>query len=134
MEHPTLTENEVVYLRGQRLARLATVDSSGAPQNNPVGFFLDEATGHVLISGFSLAKSRKFRNVRSNPHVALVIDDLVSTDPWTVRGIELRGTAEALTNVDSPLPGKSRELIRITPHWIGSWGIDSGDREMKVRS
>jgi pyridoxamine 5'-phosphate oxidase family protein len=33
----TLTEAERTYLRSQPLARLATVDASGAPQNNPVG-------------------------------------------------------------------------------------------------
>jgi pyridoxamine 5'-phosphate oxidase family protein len=28
--------------------------------------------------------------------VAFVVDDLVSRDPWTVRGLEIRGTAVAL--------------------------------------
>jgi pyridoxamine 5'-phosphate oxidase family protein len=32
-----LTEAERNYLKGQPSARLATVDASGAPQNNPVG-------------------------------------------------------------------------------------------------
>jgi len=41
-----------------------------------------------------------------------------------VRGVEIRGEAEALTDADPPRPGMSRELIRITPTWIGSWGID----------
>ncbi len=94
---PTLTAHELAYLRGQRLGRLATVDSSGAPQNNPVGFFVDEPAGQVLIGGFALAKTRKFRNVSRNPHVALVVDDLASTDPWRVRGVEIRGTATATT-------------------------------------
>src|SRR5262245_45862561 len=110
-----LTGVEREYLRGQPLGRLATVDGAGAPQNNPVGVFVDEATGEVVIGGHDLAASRKFRNVRGNGQVALVVDDLVSTQPWTVRGIEIRGTAVALEGegVDPPMPGMSRAVIRI---------------------
>jgi pyridoxamine 5'-phosphate oxidase family protein len=121
-----LTSRELDYLRTQRLGRLATVDSSGAPQNNPVGFSIDEATGQVIIGGRALAKSRKFRNLKANSNVAFVVDDLESVDPWTPRGIEIRGRAEALEDVDPPMPFFSREIIRITPEWIGSWGIEPG--------
>jgi pyridoxamine 5'-phosphate oxidase family protein len=121
----TLTEAERAYLKSQPLGRLATVDASGAPQNNPVGVFLDEETGDILIGGGRLGRTRKFRNVRANRHVALVVDDLVSRDPWTVRGVEIRGTGVALEDVDPPMPFMSREIIRITPTWVASWGIDS---------
>jgi pyridoxamine 5'-phosphate oxidase family protein len=65
-----------------------------------------------------------FRNVQANGRVALVVDDLVSQDPWTVRGLEIRGTAVALHDVDPPVPFMSREVIRITPTWVASWGVD----------
>jgi pyridoxamine 5'-phosphate oxidase family protein len=120
----TLTEAERAYLQSQPLGRLATVDRGGAPQNNPVGVFLDEGTGDILIGGAAMGASRKFRNVQGNGQVALVIDDLVSRDPWTVRGLEIRGTAVALEDVDPPVPFMSREVIRITPTWVTSWGID----------
>ena len=119
-----LTEAERAYLQSQPLARLATVDGAGAPQNNPVGAFLDEETGDIIIGGHAMGASRKFRNVQRNGHVALVIDDLVSRDPWTVRGLEIRGTAVALEDVDPPVPFMSREVIRITPTWVTSWGVD----------
>jgi len=120
----TLTEAERAYLQGQPLARLATVDGAGAPQNNPVGAFLDEETGDIIIGGHAMGASRKFRNVQRNGQVALVIDDLVSRDPWTVRGLEIRGTAVALEDVEPPVPFMSREIIRITPTWVTSWGVD----------
>ena len=120
----TLTEAERAYLQSQPLARLATVDASGAPQNNPVGAFLDEETGDIIIGGHAMGASRKFRNVQRNGQVALVVDDLVSRDPWTVRGLEIRGAAVALEDVDPPVPFMSREVIRITPLWITSWGVD----------
>jgi pyridoxamine 5'-phosphate oxidase family protein len=129
----TLTEAERAYLKSQPLARLATVDASGAPQNNPVGAFLDEETGDVLIGGHAMGASRKFRNVLANGQVALVIDDLVSRDPWTVRGLEIRGTAVALEDVDPPVPFMSREVIRITPTWIASWGVDPDDPARRAR-
>jgi pyridoxamine 5'-phosphate oxidase family protein len=120
----TLSEAERRYLKSQSLGRLATVDASGAPQNNPVGVFLDEQTGDILIGGGAMGTTRKFRNVLANGRVALVVDDLVSRDPWTVRGLEIRGIAVALEDVDPPVPFMSREVIRITPAWVTSWGID----------
>ena len=131
---PSFTAIELGYLRSQRLGRLATVDASCAPQNNPVGFTIDEASGAVLIGGLALAKTRKFRNVQRTPSVALVVDDLASVDPWQVRGVEIRGSAETLVDVDPPMRGMSRELIRITPRWIGSWGLKAGHSGMTVRT
>jgi pyridoxamine 5'-phosphate oxidase family protein len=128
-----LTDTERAYLASQPLARLATVDAAGAPQNSPVGVFLDEETGDLLIGGFAMGATRKFRNVQANPRVAVVIDDLVSRDPWTVRGLEIRGTAAALTDVDPPVPFMSREVIRVTPTWVASWGIDPDAPEKVIR-
>jgi len=118
------TETESDYLNSQPLARLATVAPDGTVQNSPVGFFVNTELGTIDIGGFNLGRSKKYANILSNPMVGVVIDDLVSRDPWTVRGIELRGTAQALADVDPPRPGMSRELIRVTPRRIISWGID----------
>jgi pyridoxamine 5'-phosphate oxidase family protein len=119
-----LTDTERAYLQSQPLGRLATVDASGAPQNSPVGVFLDEETGDIIIGGHAMGATRKFRNVQGNAQVAVVIDDLVSRDPWTVRGLEIRGTAVALSDVEPPVPFMSREVIRITPTWVAAWGLD----------
>ena len=129
----SLTEREREYLASQRLGRLATVDAHGAPQNNPVGVFYNGETGTVDIGGHNLAGSRKYRNVLANEHVALVVDDLVSTRPWQVRGVEIRGRAEALTDQEPPGPGFSRELIRIHPTQVFSWGIDPEHPGMRKR-
>ncbi len=128
-----LTDVERAYLQSQPLGRLATVDAHGAPQNSPVGVFLDEETGDVIIGGHAMGATRKFRNVQSNAQVALVIDDLVSRDPWTVRGLEIRGTAVALSDVDPPVPFMSREVIRITPTWVAAWGLDPEAPAQEIR-
>jgi pyridoxamine 5'-phosphate oxidase family protein len=115
---------ERAYLRSQRLGRLATVDSKGQPQANPVGFFPQD-DGTVLIGGTALGTTKKWRNLRSNPLVALVVDDIVSLRPWKVRGVDIRGWAELLTGPHDLGPHFSEELIRIHPRKIHSWGLES---------
>jgi pyridoxamine 5'-phosphate oxidase family protein len=117
------TDTELAYLRLQRLGRLATVGPDGGPQNNPVGFTVDAETGTIEIGGWNMGASRKFHNIASNPQVAFVVDDLESVDPWKVRGVQIRGAAEALTN--QQVSGASSEVIRIYPRRVQSWGLGS---------
>ncbi|MBO0811271.1 MAG: PPOX class F420-dependent oxidoreductase [Microlunatus sp.] len=120
----SFTDSELTYLATQVLARLATVAPDGTVQNSPVGFFVNAELGTVDIGGHDLGSSKKFANIKTNPRVAVVIDDLASRDPWTVRGVEIRGVAEALEDAEPPRPGFSRELIRVRPRRIISWGVD----------
>jgi pyridoxamine 5'-phosphate oxidase family protein len=121
--HARFSDAEAAYLRTQRLGRLATVDRRGQPQANPVGFFPQE-DGTVLIGGYTLGTTKKWRNLQTNPKLALVVDDLVSVSPWTVRGVEIRGEAELLVGPHDLGSHFSQELIRIHPRWIHSWGLD----------
>lgn len=118
------TEGELAYLRAQRLGRLATAQPDGTLQVNPVSCYFNAGTGTVDIGGHRMAASRKFRNVRHNGRVALVVDDVVSLELGQVRCLEIRGHGEALPDpVDSAarVPGA---IIRIHPRRIISWGID----------
>lgn len=117
------SEAERTYLRTQRLGRLATVDSEGQPQANPVGFFPQE-DGTILIGGLAMGTTKKWRNLQANPKVALVVDDVVSVKPWRVRGVDVRGEAELLTGPHGLGPHFSDEVIRIRPKRIISWGLD----------
>ena len=66
-----LTDIERAYL--ERSSSLAAASPSwmpgGAPQNSPLGEFLDEERGDIVIGGYAMGGTRKFRNVRSNPRV-----------------------------------------------------------------
>jgi pyridoxamine 5'-phosphate oxidase family protein len=127
------TEHEVAYLATQRLGRLATMQPNGTLQASPVGFTVNDTLDTVDIGGRDMAATQKFRNLRVNQQVAFVVDDLASVDPWTVRGIEIRGTAEAL---DDPSDSASRfagSIIRIHPRRIISWGINPDQAGMKGR-
>ena len=106
---------ERAYLDSQRLGRLATVAPDGQPQNNPVGFFLDDDLGVIDIGGAAMGTTKKFRNVQGNPLVSLVVDDLASIRPWRVRGVEIRGRAETVDGWKGPYAGYSRQAIRIHP-------------------
>jgi pyridoxamine 5'-phosphate oxidase family protein len=128
-----LTDAEAAYLATQPLGRLATVSPDGTPQVNPVGFRYDADLGVIDIGGHALAGSKKFRNVAAGSRAALVVDDLVSRQPWQVRGLEIRGEAEALTGQDPLMPGFTPEVIRIHPRRIISWGIEPDGSGMRGR-
>ncbi|MFE0701317.1 PPOX class F420-dependent oxidoreductase [Streptomyces sp. NPDC058872] len=117
-------ETERAYLTdGRRLGRMATVDPSGQPQANPVVFFPQD-DGTVLVGGSAMGRTKKWRNLQQNPKVALVVDDLLSTRPWRVRGVEIRGEAELLVGPHGLGPHFSEEVIRIRPRRIHSWGLE----------
>jgi pyridoxamine 5'-phosphate oxidase family protein len=118
-----LSPQVIAYLGTQRLGRLATVDAHGAPQNNPVGFRYNPDLGTIDIGGLNMGASRKFRNLAGNPHVAFVVDDLASVQPWRVRCVEIRGHAEALRDQHYG-PGYSGEIIRVHPDKVISFGLD----------
>jgi pyridoxamine 5'-phosphate oxidase family protein len=68
--------------------------------------------------------SRRPRST-ANPAAAIVVDDLVSTDPWTPRMLEIRGRAEAIPTGGAELgPGFGEAFIRLHPEKVNSFGID----------
>lgn len=114
------TKKEVAYLKSQLLARLATVAEDGQPDATPVGFEFDGL--HFYVGGQNPTNTRKYRNLRAgNDKVALVVDDLVSVDPWNPRGIRIYGRAEFVEREGMFGPGV---YMRITPTVSWSWNVD----------
>ena len=114
-----LSDDEVTYLQSQRLARLATVGPNGQPTVDAVGFEFDGE--QFFIGGHNLPASRKYRNIISGSHqVALIVDDLVATDPWTPRGIKIHGVAEIESRTGMFGLGDYFVITR-TVAW--SWGV-----------
>jgi pyridoxamine 5'-phosphate oxidase family protein len=113
------TEAELDYLNGaRRLGRIATVGRDGTPHVVPVGWSHNAELDAIEVSGHDFAQTKKFRDVARGGRAAIVIDDLASTDPWRPRGIEIRGSAEAVT--------EPRPMIRIRPERVISWGLRGG--------
>jgi pyridoxamine 5'-phosphate oxidase family protein len=128
----TFKPHELEFLRQAELGRLATIQSNGTPQNSPVGFTFNEQLGTIDITGYQMAKSQKYRNIAHNNKVAFVVDDITSRDPWRVRCLEIRGTAEQ-AQIPASRGAAGDELdtatIRVTPRRIISFGIDDQDTE-----
>jgi len=125
------TERERAYLESQSLGRMGTVDAKGRPQVRPLGFQLND-DDTIDIGGPQLSKSQKWRNLERNPEVSFVVDDMTPDEPGAVkpgwgRGVEIRGTAELLTDHEPPAYGGawfSNEVIRIHPRLVHSWHLD----------
>jgi pyridoxamine 5'-phosphate oxidase family protein len=137
MPESVYTPAELDYLRGQLLGRLATVGAHGRPRVTPVGVYLDSHTGtDLLIVGHEMGASAKYNDVLRRPDLAFVVDDLESTEPWTPRGIQIRGWGEAVPtgaermSVDWPVDAA---FIRIHPRRILTWGIESDSFEQLAR-
>jgi pyridoxamine 5'-phosphate oxidase family protein len=114
------TDGELEFLRSQRLARLATASKAGQPDVSAVGYALDDDT--IVSGGIDLTKTIRYRHLLENPQATIVIDELVSVDPWQPRGVKVRGPA---TLEDDG--GHLR--IRIRPQVVWSWGINTGAKK-----
>jgi pyridoxamine 5'-phosphate oxidase family protein len=116
------SEKELTYLADRRLGRLATIDASGMPHVVPLGWTYNRALDTIDVTGRDLARTQKFRNVRANAKVALVIDDVLP--PWRPRSVMVRGIAEALNDAISADGESLGAIIRISPTLVVSWGLD----------
>jgi pyridoxamine 5'-phosphate oxidase family protein len=115
-------EDELDYLRSQPVARLATVNADGQPDVVPVAFEVDESAIWVGGVGAHVLNTRKFRNIGAGrTQVSLVVDDLVSMDPFIARSVRVYGDAEApIERVGIMGPGL---YSRITPRVSWSWNL-----------
>jgi PPOX class probable F420-dependent enzyme len=94
-----MTDSEIEkLLRSPEMGVLSTADAEGRPEGTPIWFDWD--AGHVRILVHHA--SRKARNIRENPNVALTVDTRQS--PY--RGVVLRGTA----TLSGPDPALRRRL------------------------
>jgi pyridoxamine 5'-phosphate oxidase family protein len=118
----SFTDEEIAYLRSQPIARLASLGPDDQPDVVPVGFEFDGADFWIGGSGESVLRTRKVRNIAAGRHkVALVVDDLVSFDPFIARGIRVYGTAAGpVERVGMVGPGF---YLRITPSISWSWNM-----------
>lgn len=120
-----LTDAQIEYLRSQRLGRIATAGTDRKPHVVPTSYRYNPDLGTVDCGGIHVSTTKKFRDVQANGWAAIVVDDLVSVDPWTPRMLEIRGRAEALDSGGADLrPGFGDAFIRIHPEKVNTFGID----------
>lgn len=121
----TLTRAQIDYLATQRLGRIATAGADHRPHVVPTSFRYNPDLQTIDVGGMHVATTKKYRDVKANGFAAIVVDDLVSVDPWQPRMLEIRGRAEAVSSGGSRLgPGFGEAFIRIYPEKVNSYGID----------
>jgi pyridoxamine 5'-phosphate oxidase family protein len=120
-----LSPEQIEYLASQRLGRLATAGADHKPHVVPVSFRYNAELGTVDIGGHRVKDTKKYRDVQVNGWAAIVVDDLVSVDPWRARFLEIRGRAEAIPTGGAHLgPGFGEAFIRIHPEKIRGFGVE----------
>jgi pyridoxamine 5'-phosphate oxidase family protein len=122
----TLNDAEQRFLARQPRGHLATVGPDGRPQVKPVGFTYNAELGTIDISGMNMARSAKYRNIRVNPHVAFVVDEVTAPTVEGAHFMEIRGEAELAVGPVDPTGHLAPEIIRIYPRRVISFNIDPG--------
>lgn len=99
------------YLATQRMCRLATVSSEGAPHVSPLWFVWDGERAWI----YSIVKSQRWVNVRSNPRASLVVDDGDGYEE--LRGVEITGVMAPVGEI--PRTGVPDEALGIPEQLFG---------------
>ncbi len=125
----TFTQEEIEYVRGQTLGRLATVGSDGQPHIAPVTFHHNDEEDAIDVGGVAFGSTKKWRDAKQHRKVTLLVDDVLS-NPRRARALEIRGDAEAHETggetINPRFPKFAPEFIRIRPTRIVSWGLEEG--------
>ena len=127
------TDNELEYLAGQRLGRIATVGPGGQPHVVPTSFRYNPEHDAIDVGGLRMSQTKKLRDVQRTGRASIVIDDVLP--PWQPRMIEIRGTAAVVPQGGKAMNERFEDtVLRIKPTRIISFGIDSGDLASNARS
>jgi general stress protein 26 len=121
-------ERLLAFIREHRLAVQCSASPNDTPQAAVVGF---AATDRLEIVFDTLSSTRKVRNLRANPRVALVIGGLAAGDERTLQlegtadepeGAELERLKRAYYDVFPDGPDRANWTgliyVRVRPTWI----------------
>ncbi|MDP9295152.1 MAG: pyridoxamine 5'-phosphate oxidase family protein [Actinomycetota bacterium] len=137
MSRPELTEEEAEFVRWARVARMATVGADGGLHNVPISPVLVD--GRILIA--TDTKSKKVRNLESEPRTSLVFDEY--SEMWDLlHGVVIEGTVRIIPEgaefssaraklyekyrqyeIDSPIEQGGSVILEVMPERILSWGF-----------
>jgi pyridoxamine 5'-phosphate oxidase family protein len=112
------------FLTRQNRGHLATVGPDDVPQVKPLGFRYNRDLGTIDISGLNMSQSAKYRNIRNNPNVAFVVDEVTEPTAQGAHFLEIRGRAETAIGPHDQTGHLAPEIIRIFPRRIVSFNVD----------
>ncbi|WP_344417079.1 pyridoxamine 5'-phosphate oxidase family protein [Amycolatopsis minnesotensis] len=120
------TDEEIGFLLGHRVGRLATAGRSGKPHVVPVLYRFDAGRNSFGIGARELpgrGQDRLYlRHVAVNDQVAFVVDDFVSEPSWKPCGVTVKGVATVHAE-GGELLGFGPRWLEIVPGWVSSWGV-----------
>lgn len=129
-----LTDAEQRFLARQPRAHLATIGPDGTPQVKPLGFTWNAALGTIDIAGFNMGGSAKYRNIKADPRVAFVVDEVTEDSMEGAHFLEIRGAAEAVIGRPSPDGHLAAEIIRIHPRRVIAYNVDPEQPGLQSRN
>jgi PPOX class probable F420-dependent enzyme len=138
----TLSENEIIFIGRQRVARLATADADGHPTLVPVCYAFDSTHFYTPLDekpkSIQARKLKRVRNIEVRHEASLLIDQY--TEDWSHLGYVLIYAHAELLLPDHPLHATALSLLRgrypqyrqmalehlpvivLTPARVRSWG------------
>ena len=127
-----LNAKEEAFLKANDVCRLATATKDGRPQVTPVIYAMDKGTV-VIATDYG---TKKLKNVKENPYVALVVDRLRPNKSVVMegtclvyeRGEEYLRLLKVLfdrfeTYRKNPWGEGESPIFRVTPTKVVSWGL-----------
>ena len=139
----TFTKEELDFLEGARVGRLATADAAGQPHVIPIVFATDGLKLYTPLDKkpkrMAPNQLKRVRNLLENPKLALVVDHY--EEDWTkLIWVMVKGSGLLVESGEAYTTGirlletkyaqyrqlslKDRPLIVITPSEITSWSAD----------
>jgi pyridoxamine 5'-phosphate oxidase family protein len=126
---------EITYLESNTMGRLATIGADGRPHLVPLTYRFNPDEDTIDIGGVDFGNSKKWRDILQNPHVAFLVDD---ASPAGAHAIEIRGDAEPHfqggESINSRFPNFKPEFVRVRPHRIVSWGLETAGFAPRART
>jgi uncharacterized protein len=127
-----LSEREIQFLQQNELCRFATASKKGEPHVVPVSYVWHEDSPYIVTD----YKTRKLKNLRENPHAAILVDTagtqklLLISGPVSIieKGEEYRKLYKIFhSRLDwvkrDPWKEGEAPFVRINPTFKAGWGL-----------
>jgi uncharacterized protein len=129
------SEKEIQFLEQNELCRFATASKKGEPHVVPVSYVFHDGSPYIVTD----YGTRKLKNLRENPHAAILVDTagtqklLLVSGPITLieKGEEYRKLYKIFhAKLDwvkrDPWKEGEAPFVRINPSFKAGWGLRGG--------
>ena len=120
---PPMAKEEVsAFLARPLIARLATVRANGTPQIVPMWFLYEDGVMYMSTRTYAA----KVKHFKKNPHVAVVVDEMVA--PTKNKVVTIEGTVEVLNT------GVKEMTTKIYHKYMGVEGSASPQAQQSINT